>query len=112
MKISELNQDILDHLFGLYKEITGSSEEYYPKLEDVLKQMWWKGNHDFEYRAGSRWWGHSKFRLYAMGSDGDICVYFEPNAFGVMFGKGVEKQIKKAEEEFSKRAEEYMKSLD
>lgn len=55
----ELTQKVIDDLFDIYKEVTGCTWARYPVLEDVKSSL--EEFNVFEYRAGSKWSGHSKF---------------------------------------------------
>ncbi len=97
----QLTQEIIDNLFGLYKQCTGCVEDIYPRLESVLQTFAECGR--FEYRAGSKWSGHSKFIIEPDG------VCFESNYFPT--GKREMEQIRKAKVLFEDRVKEYFESL-
>lgn len=103
MKTNDLNQDILDNLFRIYVETTGSWDDKYPVLNDVIDSL--NKHHYFEKRAGSRWSGDSKFVINAQG------VVFEPNT-SFKTKKREQKQIDKAVKEFSEKAGRYLDSLE
>ena len=72
MRLTEkLTQKTIDNLFNLYKEVSGSIETRYPQVNEVIGSL--NASGFFEYRAGSKWSGDSKFVITT--SD----VYFYPN---------------------------------
>ncbi len=96
-----LTQEIINHLFEMYKEIVGSSEEGVPKLEKVLKTL--NQQSDFECRAGSRWSGDSKFMINYSGAR------FYPNYTPKTTKE--KDSIETAVALFEKQAREYIESL-
>ncbi|MFQ6010223.1 MAG: hypothetical protein ACE5J7_03840 [Candidatus Aenigmatarchaeota archaeon] len=97
----ELTQEVIDHLFDLYKKATGSREERTPRVANVQQALEERGR--YEYRAGSQWSGNSKFVIEAAG------VRFEPNYSPR--GKKEKQEIEKAKKAVEKETEEYIKSL-
>lgn len=97
-----LTQKILDDLFGIYKEVTGCTWERNPRLEDVQKYIELMGK--YEYRAGSKWSGNSKFEISDSGE-----IYFYPNCEPLDKKEG--REIKRAEKLFKKRVNDYFAKL-
>ena len=64
-KMTKLTQKVIDDLFGIYKEEFGPVISRTPKL-DLVKSFLKDGGY-FEYRAGSKWTGHSKFLISPSG---------------------------------------------
>ena len=95
----KFDQKILDDLFNIYKEITGSGWDIYPKLKCVRDDI--NCNGIYEYRAGSKW-GQSKFMITT--SQG---LYFYPNV-GREATKKEWKEITKATILFDKKIKEYL----
>ena len=96
----KLTQKIIDDLFEIYKIITGSSETRFPKSNDIQQALNDIGH--FEYRAGSRWSGHSKFII-----DNHTGVSFYAN-YDPTNKKEAEK-IEKAEQLFKETVKNYLK---
>lgn len=97
----QLTQKIINELFGIYREVTGSCESRLPYLEDVARCLRESGC--FEYRAGSRWSGESKFIIRPSG----VCFY--PNY--APRGKRESRQIEQARALFEEKVNEYLDSL-
>ena len=97
-----LTQNELNHLFDIYKEVAGSTEIRYPLLDDVLMSL----GRDFryEYRAGSRWSGHSKFTLGFHSG-----IKFEPNYDPK--NEAEKAEIKRTVNSFDERIQEYLEKL-
>lgn len=98
----ELTQEVINDLFDIYREVAGCTWARYPLLEDVKSSL--EEFNVFEYRAGSKWSGHSKFII------NPSSIYFYPNCDP--HGKREKKQIEKAEKEFERRVNEYIASLE
>ncbi len=102
----KLTQKIIDDLFGIYKEEFGPIIYKAPRVDQVESYLN-KGGH-YEYRAGSKWSGESKFVIDRRR------VSFEINADpkGYNKRKFSEEEVKKAEESFNNRVKQYLESLN
>ena len=96
-----ITQKEFNHIFDLYKKATGSTESIYPQLSRIGIDL--ANQNHFEYRAGSKWSGHSKFVI-----DGHNII-FSPNC--ASRNKKEQRQIEKASQQFEKRVKEYLNQL-
>ena len=96
-----LDQKSLDEIFEIYKDVTGSLEDRYPVLEDVKKDLNTLGW--YEYRAGSRWSGDSKFIIATRS------ISFYPNCEPRT--KRDAKAIEKAKKLFGKKIKAYIDQI-
>jgi hypothetical protein len=55
-------QEVLNSLFELYKEITGSRWSRPPDAKYVIEEL--ASRHHVEHRFGSKWTHHSKLEIY------------------------------------------------
>ena len=97
----KLTQEIINKIFDLYKEATGCLESRYPSIEDVKTAIEKYGV--FEYRAGSKWSGDSKFVIsYEK-------AYFYPNY--EPRNKREKEKIERARTLFGNLITEYIESI-
>ena len=99
-------QEAVNHLFTLYKEFTGSVEDRVPSSDRVKSDL--VEHHHFEYRAGSKWSGHSKFVIQSHGVG--FCAIFSPNYDPK--SKGEKARIEKAKREFEQAAGSYLAQIN
>ncbi len=97
-----ITQKELNHMFDLYREATGSVEVNYPSLSAIGVAL--VHDHHFEYRAGSKWSGHSKFVIDKNG------IIFSPNC--APKGRKEQREIKKASHLFEKKIKTYLWQLE
>jgi len=111
----EVTQEILNGIFDIYKEVTGSLEKEYPKLDELEDFL--NSGSPFDYNAGSRWSGHSKLIIEADTPNKPrkefepFKAYFYPNMTSDEYNDENRTQIEEAEREFEMRVEEYFASL-
>ena len=102
MRLTEkLTQKTIDNLFNLYKEVSGSVENKYPNVNEVMSCL--NANGFFEYCAGSRWSGDSKFIITT--SDVHFYPNYEPK------DNKVKGEIDNARIQFEKKVVDYFNSI-
>jgi hypothetical protein len=97
----KITQNELNHIFDLYRKVTGSTDTRYPSLSSVGLDL--ADYHSFEYRIGSRWSGDSKLEI------NNNRVTFYPNC--TPRNARIKKQIEKAVKSFEEEVKDYLEQL-